>query len=101
MQLGSSEPRLLHVRSEHGYTDRPDRALRDEPEAVSEREQRLLTDRARLVDAERGRDRWRASYAVLVSELAELGGVRFDVDVSSDLRAIERLADRINRKLRA
>jgi hypothetical protein len=41
--VGEREPiRLLHVHSEHGYTDRPAHAMRDEPEAVPASYQRRL-----------------------------------------------------------
>lgn len=44
---GRDHPRLLHRRSEHGYTATPDQALPDEPEAVSEAEQAIISAEAR------------------------------------------------------
>ena len=45
-------PRLLHKHSHLGYTDNAFQAMEDEPEAVSEAEQRRLTTEARSRYAE-------------------------------------------------
>jgi hypothetical protein len=50
---GGDEPRLLHVRSELGYTPDTHHSLRDEPEAVSADEQRRQTQSARLRERRR------------------------------------------------
>jgi hypothetical protein len=46
-------PRLLAQRSEHGYTDRLDLALHDEPEAIRADEQEQQTQAAHRRDRQR------------------------------------------------
>jgi hypothetical protein len=94
----SVEPRLLHRRSEHGYTDRPAQALTAEPEAVSAAEQRRLTTEARRRATEREREAWHRFRTIVVPELVALGGV-LDRGLASDLRALARQLERIDRKL--
>lgn len=89
-------PRLLAKRSEHGYVDRVDRALEDEPEAISAAEQRYQTRQAARLRAERDREAWRTSRSAI---LLALESVRIEVDVENDLRTIRRACERIDRKL--
>lgn len=88
--------RLLAARSEIGYTDRLDRALEDEPEAVSAAEQRYQTRQAARLKTERERETWRTARS---SILLAVDGVRVEADVEHELRAIRRACERIDRKL--
>jgi hypothetical protein len=90
--------RLLHVRSELGYTDRPSRALPLEPEAVSSAEQRRLTDDSKRRATQREQDAYRRFIGVVVPELRELA-VALDRSFSSDIRLLSRQVERIGRKL--
>jgi hypothetical protein len=92
--------RLLHVRSELGYTDRPSRALPHEPEAVSSAEQRRLTAESWERAAEREREAWRRFREIMLPELALLGKA-LERNFASDLRALERQFERIERRLGA
>jgi hypothetical protein len=92
------EPRLLHRRSELGYTDRPDLAMPHEPEAVSSSEQRRLTAEARARASEREREAWRRFRAIVLPELVELNAA-LDRGLTSDLRALARQLERIEQKL--
>lgn len=93
-------PRLLAVRSELGYTDRPDRALTDEPEAVSSAYQRYLTREVerRRIDCERAA--WLDARDTIRLKLSALTGTTFDTS-RNDLRALLRLVERIDRRLAA
>jgi hypothetical protein len=93
-------PRLLHRRSELGYTDRPARAMISEPEAVPADYQRQLTADAPRRAAARDREVWVASRDRIRVELALLARHRFGRDVSSDLRVLERLVDRLDQLIR-
>jgi hypothetical protein len=92
--------RLLHVRSEMGYTDRPSRALPQEPEAVSSSEQRRLTCEAKTRATQREREAWYRFSAIVAPELLELN-LALDRGLASDLRALARMMERIGRKLAA
>lgn len=96
--ISRDSPRLLHARSEHGYTDNPNRALPEEPEAVSPAYQRYLTRQASRNEASRRRETWNESRSIIGRELAVLTAA-LGVEVASDLRAIERGLDRIDRRL--
>ena len=91
----ADEPRLLHRRSQFGYTDRPECAMLAEPEAVSRDEQDWQTARlpphgargatspvARASGGDRPADRLARDFQ------------RFDRDVSKPLRTLRRQLDR-------
>lgn len=91
--------RLLAARSEHGYTDRLDRALPDEPEAVSADWQRDLTRRAARAHANRVRAEWEERRSRIA---AELEGVRsFARELDEDVRLMQRQLDKLDRRARA
>lgn len=94
-------PRLLHRRSELGYTDRTVRSLSGEPEAVPANYQRQLTAAAPKRAAARDHEVWIASRDRIVGELDRLRGHRFARDVTSELRVIERQLARIGERLAA
>ena len=87
--------RLLHQRSEMGYTHLPHKALRDEPEAVSsEAQERLSADAHRRRD-----DELRVIYARMKSDLSLLRGRRDVRGFRSELRAINQALESIGRRL--
>jgi hypothetical protein len=88
--------RLLALRSEIGYTERIDRALPDEPEAVSAAEQRYQTRQSARQRVERDRAQWTHARAEIVAYVEDL---HVEIDVDAELRAIVRACERIDRKL--
>jgi hypothetical protein len=93
-------PRLLAARSQYGYTDRLDRALHHESEAVPAEVQTELTARAQRTAAERTRQEWEVRRASIQRELDWLHSQRFQRDVRSTVRALERQLDRMDKHLR-
>jgi hypothetical protein len=91
---------LLAQRSEFGYVDRLDRAMHDEPEAISEHEQRDMSQRARLDWVERRRRAWSDATAVIFPALdtftATLNG---DRPLQHAVRGVRRAADAVGRRL--
>jgi hypothetical protein len=94
--MGADAIRLLAARSEIGYTERLDRALEDEPEAVSAAEQRYQTRQAARLKLDREREQWRSARSTILLAVAS---VRAEPDVEHELRAIRRACERIDRKL--
>jgi hypothetical protein len=90
-------PRLLHRRSELGYTDRIATALAAEPEAVDADTQDELTRSAGMREHDRRRRTWAGVRGRLTDALDELG--RLGADVQEELRAMRRTLDRLERKL--
>jgi hypothetical protein len=92
----SDEPRLLHMRSQYGYTQRPSEAMIGEPEAVSADTQRRLTRDAARAQDERDRELFREAAEhvdVLLARLEERAGMR------SQIRAVRRQLEELGRKL--
>lgn len=94
--MSADAVRLLALRSEIGYTDRIDRALPDEPEAVSAAEQRYQTRQAARQRVDRDRQQWTTARAEILGYVDEL---HVEPDVENELRAIRRACERIDRKL--
>jgi len=94
----SDRPRLLHRRSEVGYTDRLREALPDEPEAVDTDTQRHLTRQAGRRRDDRRRDCWSTARGQLEEAVHELRQA-FGPEVAPELRGIRREIDRLARKL--
>jgi len=92
------EPRLLALRSEFGYVDRTIGAMADEPEAVSEAEQRVMTQGAAALADLLRRQTWIEARDGIRASLALLDLAVFS-DVSRDLRAIDRLVERLDARL--
>lgn len=82
--------RLLAARSEFGYTDRTDRAMRDEPEAVSSEEQRRQTKQAASQAQQEAKADWASRRGRLRAELAELAAQPYTKTLGSELRVMER-----------
>ena len=94
----SDPPRLLALRSELGYTDRPDRALPDEPEAVSSAAQRQITHDAAHQRELVERALWIDARESIRAKLDALSGSSFDSS-RSELRSILRLVERVDRQI--
>ena len=86
----ADDPRLLAARSEYGYTDRIDRAMTDEPEAVTAEEQRQLTRYAALSAAAEARADWRTRRARIAAELEAVAAQGYARGLGSELRLVER-----------
>ena len=91
-------PRLLHSRSQFGYTPRSYEALAHEPEAVSADEQRSLTRRAQSTERERAADRVRAACEQITQALNVLDGAH---GVDSQVRAMRRQLAQLQRRARS
>jgi hypothetical protein len=89
--------RLLHVRSELGYTDHIHHGLRDEPEAVSAEEQRRQTQIARRNE----RERLRVAWQVVVVALDDFLATRLPPAVGRQASRLARDAKAVDRELRA
>lgn len=90
-------PRLLHRDSTYphptlgtGYTDRPDQAVFDEPEAISVQEQELLTARVRRQERQAQLAEWEQRRAAIEREIDWLHSQRFRHDVTRALRGLRR-----------
>jgi hypothetical protein len=94
-----TDPRLLALHSEIGYVDRLDRALPDEPEAVSESEQTTLTQRALRDKAKRERESWIDARDTMRAALATLDVPAYAL-IARDVRALRRTIERIDTRLR-
>ena len=92
--------RLLHRRSEHGYTSDPSRGLTGAGEAVPPEFQEVVTARAHRAERDAQLDEWRERRARIQREIDWLISQRFRRDVRSDLRALQRQLDRLDRRLR-
>jgi hypothetical protein len=92
-------PRLLHRRSEHGYTSDPTRALGDAGEAVPVEAQAELTARVHRSERQAQLDEWARRKAAIQREIDWLTSQRFRRDVRSDLRALQRQVDRLDARL--
>jgi hypothetical protein len=91
--------RLLHERSEHGYTDQPYRAMRDEPEAVTEEEQRQLTMDAHLLARELIRQEWMMARGSIQDGIDFLASRPYAKLIGDDLRQLRRDLERTQRTL--
>jgi hypothetical protein len=93
------QPRFLHRSAAYGLTTNPVMAAPGEPEALS----RDDSDDMRAVSERRARERQAAQWAerrrAITRELDWLRSQRFHRYVRSDVRALERQLDRLDRKL--
>jgi hypothetical protein len=95
---GSDRPRLLHRRSQYGYTDRPGDALRGEPEAVPASYQRQLSERARRDQLELRQQAWRRADERIGSALDDFED-EAPADLNSGVRAVLRAGQAVSRRL--
>lgn len=86
----SDEPRLLHERSEYGYTSQPIEAMGDEPEAVPADYQQRLSRDAKTSDRERQLEALRAAIDEIEPALDAVARLKLDRDLRSTTRAMER-----------
>jgi hypothetical protein len=93
-------PRLLHRRSEHAYTSDPTRALGDAGEAVPADTQIELTARVHRTERQQQLDEWARRKASIQRQIDWLQSQRFRRDVRSELRALQRQVDRLDKRLR-
>lgn len=85
-------PRLLHSRSEYGYTSRPSEAMSTEPEAVPADYQAQLSQRARRTAVEQAAGERRDAQAQLVAALDAYAALQLSPRDKSTLRAMRRQA---------
>jgi hypothetical protein len=93
--------RLLHRHSPHGYTDRPEKALHFEPEAVSAEDQTWIVYRAHRAERDAQLLRFRERRARIEREIDWLYSQRFARDVSKQLRFLRRQLDAIEKRISA
>lgn len=86
------ELRLLASRSEVGYVQHPSRAMRDEPEAVSESDQQRITAAARAIATAE----WAVHHEVIAGEIAWCKSQHNRREVRSLLHALERQLARLD-----
>jgi hypothetical protein len=97
---GSDRPRLLHRRSEHGYTDRPRDALHGEPEAVPADYQPQLSDRARRDQLELHQQAWQRADRRIGEALDDFQAeAPTDLRLNSGVRAVRRASAAVGRRL--
>jgi hypothetical protein len=92
-------PRFLHKRSHHGYTDRLDLAMHQEPEAVPRDDQVLITARVHRTERQVQIAEWEERRVRVLREIDWLYSQRFQQDVSKPLRVLRRQLDRIDRAI--
>jgi hypothetical protein len=93
-------PRLLHRRSQYGYTDDASFALIAEPEAISAQAQREITESSHRARAEALVDEWVKARTRVVGALDHFERVGRPPDsMRSDLRVIARVVERVDRDL--
>jgi hypothetical protein len=95
---GGDPVRLLAQRSEHAYTSNPLKALKEEPEAVDAATQAELTARSRRAERERLRAAWAPARSLISAGVVAFRPMA-DSRTQSDLRVIERTAQRIDQRL--
>ena len=93
-------PRLLARRSQYGYTDDPAFAVISEPEAVSASAQAEITAASQRRERQTIADEWRGRRLVLMREIEWLQSQRFQRDVRSTVRALQRQVDKLDARLR-
>ena len=92
-------PRLLHKNSQHAYTTDPTRAMRGEPEAISEQAAAELEHKAALERAQRDRAEWQRCRSTIVRQLDWLYSRREAFDTNSQRRALQRQLERIDKQI--
>jgi hypothetical protein len=92
-------PRLLHRRSELGYTEARALALPGEPEAVDAATQARLTELAHRREQDRRRADWLEARRQLIAVLDWLGSRPLGLELRDEMRGIRRVLDRADRRL--
>jgi len=96
VRIGRHLPRLLHARSQFGYTPRTTEALNGEPEAVSAEEQRRLTRQAQQSQQQQEAERARVAVEQITDGLQALSGIG---SLDSQVRAMRRQLAQVQRRL--
>lgn len=99
MSARRDQPRLLHRKSQFGYTDDPSKAVFAEPEAVSREDQELLTTRAHRAAQQAQVAEWMVHRAEIERRIAWLYSQRFQRDVSAQLRQLTKQLERLDQKI--
>ena len=99
--MSEQPPRLLHMRSQYGYTASTADAMSHEPEAVTAEEQRELTKRAAATSAQRERELIETAVERIRVELSTLSPSVSNRRVHSHLRAMQRQTVRLLELARA
>jgi hypothetical protein len=73
--------------------------MQDEPEAVSEAEQRYLTRQSQRQAQAREHAHWLDVHARLDACLSELSTITLPVDISGDVRGLQHRADKLARRV--
>jgi len=92
------QPRLLHQRSQYGYTQRPSEAMQHEPEAVSVDEQRRITKDAQRAATERNMQLVELASGRIGGELEALAQLALPPALASHVRAMRRQVETMRRK---
>jgi hypothetical protein len=101
-RVKASDPRLLHRRSELGYTPLLNYALHDEPEAITAVEQERQSRAARLRERQRRLDAFVALRATILPALDTfLDVVGPSNGIGSTARAARRSIERLGQQSRA
>jgi hypothetical protein len=96
----SDAPRLLHRSSEYGYTDRLDRALPREPEAVPESYQARLSALAGRRRDERLKAEWRKAARTINGAIDGFRATGLaDPQIISGVRAVSRSVAAVDRRV--
>lgn len=93
-------PRLLHKRSQHGYTSLPSRALFKEPEAISVHAQQALAAAAARTAREQQLAEWEQARQEIARRLDWLFSQRLQRDVRQQLRSTRYQLDQLDAKMR-
>lgn len=73
--------------------------MQDEPEAVSEAEQRYLTRQATRRAEAREQEHWQEVYTRLVACLAELDELHLPVDITGDVQGLRHRVHKLARRV--
>lgn len=98
--MSSDPPRLLHVRSQYGYTPRASEAIPAEPEAVAADEQARQTRDAARSASDRASAKARAARERIEHELDLIEQTTTNRHARSHVRAIRRQLAQMEQKLR-
>lgn len=92
--------RLLHARSEYGYTTSTVEAMPHEPEAVTAGAQHDITTAAHRRATDHRRQAWAEGRDTIQRGLDQLNHGPLGREYASDLRVIGRVLERLDRTLR-
>jgi hypothetical protein len=95
--MSDDRPRLLHQRSELGYTSSSSEALRAEPEAVPEDYQERLSVEAERRRQAKRREAWERARSTILGGVDSFSGeAENDRALANQLRVIPRAVARID-----